>query len=90
MYFDNYWYYNLAAHNLCKEDKMKVLSAVGAMLFIVLCLLGILLQIFEPKWYWERFIPKLHKKEEQHPVITVVILLLLVILMMYGIMSTVR
>ena len=68
---------------------MNMLASVGALLFIIFFIFGLLLNLFEPKWYWEGFIPKLHKKEEEHPVITTVVLLLFVILMMYGIMSTV-
>ena len=68
---------------------MGILSHIGALLFIISWVLSILLNIFQPKWYWENFIPILHKKEENHPVITIIILLVTVIIMLYGIMSTI-
>ena len=66
---------------------MEILSLVGKLLFIMMWVGSIILNVFHPKWYWKSFIPKVHKKEEQHPVITVIVLLLLVIIIMIGIMS---
>ena len=66
---------------------MEILSHIGALFFIILWVLSILLNFFQPKWYWEDFISKLHKKEEKHPVITVITLLFVVIIMLYGVMS---
>ena len=80
---------NWTSHNTCKEGTMEILSHIGALLFIILWGLSILLNVFQPKWYWENFIPKLHKKEEKHPVITVITLLFVVIIMLYGVMSVI-
>lgn len=68
---------------------MKFLSQFGALLFIVLWVLGRLLNIFKPKWYWEKFIPILHEKEKKHPVVTGTVLLLLIIIMMYGVIDAI-
>ena len=69
---------------------MEILSYVGTLLFITLWIFSILLNMLQPKWYWEKFIPKIQKQEEKHPVITVTIVLFFVIIMLYGIMSTIR
>jgi L-lactate permease len=68
---------------------MKILSQIGSVLFIVLLVLSFVLNIFKPKWYWQRFIPMLHKKEEKHPVITIIVILLLAALMLYGVISSI-
>ena len=68
---------------------MEILSHIGALLFIILWVLSILLNVFQPKWYWKVFIPKLHKNEEKHPVITGITLLFIVIIMIYGIISVI-
>ena len=69
---------------------MEILSYVGTLLFITLWIFSILLNMLQPKWYWEKFIPKIQKQEEKHPVITVTIVLFFVVIMLYGIMSTIR
>ncbi len=69
---------------------MEILSYVGTLLFITLWIFSILLNMLQPKWYWENFIPKIQKQEEKHPVITVTIVLFFVVIMLYGIMSTIR
>lgn len=69
---------------------MEILSYVGTLLFITLWISSILLNMLQPKWYWEKFIPKIQKQEEKHPVITVTIVLFFVVIMLYGIMSTIR
>lgn len=66
---------------------METLSQVGKLLFVMMWIVAILLNVFQPKWYWEKFIPMIYKKEEKHPIITVIVLLLLVMLMMMGIIS---
>ena len=68
---------------------MEVLSMVGKLLFIVLWVLGMVLNIFQPKWYWENFIPKIHKKEEEHPIIIGSIFLLLAAVMLIGVLSAI-
>ena len=69
---------------------MEILSYVGTLLFITLWIFSILLNMLQPKWYWEKFIPKIQKQEEKHPVITITIVLFFVVIMLYGIMSTIR
>lgn len=69
---------------------MEILSQAGAILFVFMWAVGLLLNIFQPKWYWEKFIPKLHKNEEKHPVITGIALLLLVIIMLLGCIRAVK
>lgn len=68
---------------------MEILSNIGALLLIILWVLAILLNYYEPKWYWEYFIPKLQKKETQHPVITSITLIIITMLVMYGVFTTV-
>jgi ABC-type multidrug transport system fused ATPase/permease subunit len=66
---------------------MKTLIQIGALLFIIMYLLGVLLNFFQPKWYWKKFIPKLHEEESKHPVITSTVIILLIVIMMVGITS---
>ncbi len=68
---------------------MEILSYIGALLFIILWILSILLNVFQPKWYWENFIPKLHKVQEKHTIITVITLLFIVIITLYGVMNVI-
>ncbi len=49
---------------------MELLMIVGKLLFIILFLLGVIVNLFPCKRYWEEFIPRLHEAEERHPVIT--------------------
>ena len=63
---------------------MKIVSSIGAVLFIILWIVSKVLVVAQPEWYWDDFIPKLHRKENEHPVITSVVLLLLVALLLCG------
>ena len=69
---------------------MKILALIGQLLFIMMHILVFFLNILQPKWYWENFIPKLHEKEDRHPVITCIILMLLVTIIMIGLMSAIQ
>ncbi len=64
---------------------MKIVSFIGAVLFIILWIVSKVLVVAQPEWYWDDFIPKLRRKENEHPVITSVVLLLLVALLLYGV-----
>ena len=66
---------------------MEILSIIGALLFILLWIGAIFVDILEPKGYWDKFIPMIHKKEKKHPVITSFILWSVIIMVMYGFVS---
>ena len=68
---------------------MEVLTMVGKILFIVIWVLGMVLNFFQPKWYWKGIIPKIHKKEEEHPIIAGSIFLLLATVMLIGVLSAI-
>ena len=66
------------------------ITQLGIIIFAIMFVLAIVLNIFQPKWYWKTFIPKLQDKEEKHPVITGTLLLLLIIIILVGIMNIIR
>lgn len=61
----------------------------GVVLFVSMGIGSFILNFFPAKWYWEKFIPKLHEKENTHPIITGIIILLLVIIMLIGVMCSI-
>ena len=49
-----------------------MLRRIIVYLIVVMSLLSIRLNLFNPKWYWEVFIPKLRKKQLEHPIVTAI------------------
>ena len=66
---------------------MEILQITGALLFIVLWMVAVLLHVAQPAWYFKTFLPKLQKKQEEHPAISIIVLFVLMVLMLYGSMS---
>ena len=52
-----------------------MLKPIENYLIVIMSLLSIVLILFNPKWYWEVFIPKLRRKELEHPIVTTIIII---------------
>lgn len=68
---------------------MNILVQVGTVLFVVMWGLGLLVKIFDPVWYWKKFIPRLYEKENKHPIITIIVVFILFAIMMLGLVNAI-